>query len=159
MICFDTTPLIWGIQGVADPEHSAMIQRTRRYIRHLKRTQTRIIVPAPVATEYLQGFPAEEQDEQRKALEASFMIPAFDLRAAAEAARIEANKELITSVRQQGTVRRQALKIDAQILAVALVNNATAIVTSDPHFRKLAAGRILVHEVPDIAEQPDLYGN
>ena len=35
MICFDTAPVIWGVQGTAHPSQEAMVRRTKRYIRYL----------------------------------------------------------------------------------------------------------------------------
>jgi hypothetical protein len=35
MICFDTQPLIWGVQGYATPGQEGMIVRTKKYIESL----------------------------------------------------------------------------------------------------------------------------
>src|SRR5437868_6887482 len=80
MTCFDTTILIWGIQGAAKPEQRGMIARTRRFLERLQETGEQVIVPAPVLAEYLTWFEPAQQTPQRKVLETRFRIPAFERR-------------------------------------------------------------------------------
>jgi hypothetical protein len=49
------------------------------------------------------------------------------------------------------------VRIDILILAVAIVNGAEKIVTCDPHFRRLAQGRIEVIDVPEEVEPGTLF--
>ncbi len=157
MICFDTSPVIWGVQGVARPEQSEMIARTRRYIKHLKDQGERIVIPAPVVTEYLAGFPVEEQESQRRAIEDSFVVPAFDLQAAAVAAQLQSDSEALTSMGKMYQVDRRALRIDTQIVAIAITIGAEKIISHDAHMAALAGNQIGVEEVPVIHEQAELF--
>jgi predicted nucleic acid-binding protein len=157
MICFDTAPVIWGVQGAARPSQIEMIERTRRYIHHLDRTGQRVMIPAPVLVEYLLGFLGEEQDRQSGILEQSFLIPALDIPASRLAARLQSNTSLLQTIRTEHGVDRQGLRIEAMIIAIAVVNRAERIVTGDPHFRQLAQSHIEVVEVPVIPNQAELF--
>lgn len=154
MTCFDTTILIWGIQGAAGSEQRGMVARTRRFLEHLQQTGESVIVPAPVLAEYLTGFEPAKQRRQRKILETKFRIPAFDIDAAAIAAELGYDVKFLKQVRAEHNVQRQALKFDVQIIAIAILNGANRIVTNDRGaFQKLAANRIKIVEVPDVPRQ------
>jgi predicted nucleic acid-binding protein len=159
MICFDTAPVIWGVQGAARPSQVLMIERTKRYIVHLEKTGQRIMIPSPVLAEYLLGFEPDEQDRQSQILEQSFFIPALDIPAARLAARLQSQTELLKSIRKDHSIDRQSLRVDAMIIAIAVVNKAERIITGDPHMGKLTRGMMEVVEVPDIAHQPELFGD
>src|SRR4051794_39821509 len=98
MICFDTQILIWGIQGVRDPTKIQMVERTQRYIARLDKDKKPVMVPAPALTEYLAGFDPAEQERQMAVLERCFIIPSFDAPAAAMAARILAQRDLVRNI-------------------------------------------------------------
>jgi predicted nucleic acid-binding protein len=157
MICFDTGPVIWGVQGFATPGQEDMIDRTRKYIRHLDKKGQRVMIPALVLAEYLLGFELKEQDQQRQMIEQFFFVPSLDVPAAHLAARLLKNPQVVQSVRQGGQVGRQQLRIDALILATAIVNQAEKVISNDNHIHKLAQGLIPVEEVPDIPEQGELF--
>lgn len=151
MICFDTAVLIWGVQGAARKGQEEMIQRTRSYIEYLTRENVQIIVPSPVVTEYLSGFEDDEQrDQQQRLLERHFVIPSFDHRAAVLAAELglrgDDRKQIIAS-----GVDRQALKVDAQIVAIGITQGAERIISPDPHLERIARGRIQVQGVPKVS--------
>ena len=48
---------------------------------------------------------------------------------------------------------RSHIRIDAQIAAIAIAQNAEEIISHDPHMRTVAQNRIPVIELPDIPEQ------
>lgn len=158
MICFDTGPIIWGVQGKARPGQEDMVARTKRYLRYLRKQKEPIMVPTPVIAEYLIPFGPQEQEKQVRAFEEGFFVPSFDIRAALVAAQLEHNAKLITAIRRDSNIDRNMLRVDAQIVAIAIVNMAEKIITADPqHLKKLAQGKIAVTEVPDIHEQPELF--
>jgi predicted nucleic acid-binding protein len=157
MIVFDTAPVIWGIQGAARPEQRGMVGRTQRYLHYLARTDEQIVIPAPVIFEYLCGFDHAEQRRQRTALERAFRIPSFDGEAAAVPAELAHTRGLIGRVARQTGIDRQSLKVDFQIIAIAIVVGAELIVTHEvAAFQKMAQQRIKVIEVPDIPTQTEI---
>lgn len=154
MICFDTMILIWGVQGAARAGQEVMIDRTRRYIHSLAKTNERIMVPTPALAEYLQHFDDSERRRQLELLQRHFFIASFDLPAAYLAAGL-ARKA--TGTERPAAVSRQALKTDLQIIATAAVHGATRIVTDErQHFETLASGKVPVIDVPDVHEQQPL---
>jgi len=156
MICFDTSPIIWGVQGKAHPLQEHMVDRTKRYIKYLAENKEQIMIPAPALTEYLMHFEVGEQERQRQIIERNFIVPAFDVRAGVLAAELLGNTELVQKIIASGELDKIKVKTDAQIIATAIVNQADKIISHDPDFAKLAQGRISVEEVPIIHMQMDI---
>ena len=152
MICFDTAPLIWGIQGKANKEQEYLVSRTNSYIRHLSKEKTKIILPAPVIAEYLVGFSAEEQKIQEEILQKYFIIVSFDYKAARLASELERAKSP-RDIQAEFGIDRQNVKTDVQIVATAIVFGAHAIVSHDDHMKVIAGDRIKIIDVPSISEQ------
>ena len=86
MICLDTSPVIWGVQSTANKSQTELISRMGAYLRYLKETRIPIMVPSPVVFEYLVPFNKEEKPIQIELIERLFIVPSFDLAAAAIAA-------------------------------------------------------------------------
>lgn len=42
LICFDTTPMIWGVREDADPNDQHMILRTKKYIKKYQMMATQL---------------------------------------------------------------------------------------------------------------------
>lgn len=146
--------LIWGVQGSASSKQTEIVGRTKRYITSLADANERIIVPTPAVTEYLQFFDPRERRRQLQLLERHFIIVSYDLPAAYLAADLAYRAG---GPKATGEIPRQAVKTDIEILATAIVHGATSIITNNrSHFERLAAGRILVSEVPAIPEQQPL---
>lgn len=156
MICFDTGPLIWGIQGRASDGQEEMVQRTQRYIKYLSEKNAEIALPAPVVAEYLLGFEVVERTKQIQLINKVFRVPSFDMQAAVIAAELEGNKRVIGEIRESTGLGKNELRIDAQVVAIAIANQAEKIITNDGHFKDLAQGRIEVVEVPSIQMQMDI---
>lgn len=156
MICLDTNALIWGVQGLSSSDPPADAKRMAAYLRHLTKEGTRIMVPAPVAYEFLSGVERDEISANIEMLEKLFYLPAFDIPASAVAAQLNGNSKLVKEL-AQGGVDKQRLRIDAQIVAIAIVQNADMIISDDPHLKAMAQGRIRIEPVPDITEQTDLF--
>jgi predicted nucleic acid-binding protein len=150
MICFDTHVLIWGVQGKAKAGQEALVQRTRRFIHFLNQTDKQVMIPAPVVGEYLVGFSGNDLTTQKDLIQKHFFVPSLDVHAAAIQAEIEHDSYLI---KKANGIDRQRLRVDSQIIAIALVSRAEKIISHDPHMRELAGNRIKVEEVPAIIEQ------
>ena len=153
MICFDTTILIWGVQGQAKSGQEEMVGRTRRFIESLHEQNEQIMVPTPALAEYLQGVETDDRKKQLAILERSFITPAFDLPAAYLAAGLARKAAALP----KGETPKQTVKTDLQIIATAIHHGATKIITNEKaHFEKLADGRIAISEVPNLHKQEKL---
>ena len=153
MICFDTAPLIWGIQGKAKEGQEHLVEQTKRYIKHLSEKRKKVAIPAPVVAEYLQKFNEYERQKQIVVLQKYFRIPSFDAKAAILAAELEGNKEVISEIKKAGNITRDQIRIDAQVVSTAIVCGADKIISHDPHLKKISQGRIDIIEVPNIHSQ------
>ena len=158
MICLDTSPVIWGVQSTANKSQTELISRMGAYLRYLKETRIPIMVPSPVVFEYLVPFNKEEKPVQIELIERLFIVPSFDLAAAAIAAELTGNKALLKDLQDQGA-NRQKLRIDAQIVAIAIAQNAEKIISHDPHLKSIAQEKITVDEIPIIEEQGLLFSH
>lgn len=157
MICLDTMVLIWGLQKSAGPNSQHLIERTQRYLKYLDKENESIMIPSPVIAEYLQGFDSPGRAGQLANLQKLFFIPSFDLPSAALAAELT-DKAGMKNVRQNSSESRQALKVDVQIAAIAIVHGATHLVTHNiKDYEAIVGSRIRVIEVPNIPEQKGLF--
>jgi len=109
----------------------------------------------------MQSSPAEHQ-KIFDLLGEQFFVGDFDINAAKLAAEIWNTKKrdavLQDLLKNGGTSFRTKLKVDLQILAIAMSNHASTLYTNDGNFRKLAESYIVVNDMPEIAEQMDLMG-
>lgn len=147
MICFDTNPVIWGVQGVPDAAQPDLVPRTQAFLATLAAAGTRVLIPAPVLAEYLVGFSDADMQGQAVAVGKRFFVAPFDVRAALVAA--ELGRDALSRVRQAGhNVSKQQVKVDVQVVAIAIVHGCTEIVSHDPHLGTIANGKIVVRSVP-----------
>ena len=102
------------------------------------------------------GFDEAERKKQVQLINEVFRVPSFDVRAAVIAAELESNRNVIREIRESTDVARNQLRIDAQVVAIAIANLAEKIITNDKHFKNLAQGKIEVIEVPSVHTQMDL---
>jgi predicted nucleic acid-binding protein len=152
VICFDTTPLIWGVRGESTRGQEQEIEKTRAYIRYLRDAHKQIMIPSPVVSEYLIGASATELHEL-EVLKRGFQIPSFDLPSAILAAKLQRG-DTIKILQEDFDLDRECIKVDAQIIAIAIINHAVKIITNnDKHFKVLARGRIPISGVPDTERQ------
>jgi len=160
MICLDTAIVIWAIQGIEDPQRPDMPLRARRFIENLSEAGVRIMIPSPVVHEFLTGLPTEVKSETIEVLSKMFYIPSFDLSSAVLAAELDANRGEMKEIKSDYGLMRQQIKVDTQIIAIAIMHQATEIVTDDvDHFTRIAKGRIKVSGLPEIPLQGDLHLN
>lgn len=134
-----------------------MIERTKNYLKFLYEQKKRIMIPAPVVGEFLVKFNDTERNDLIQVIEKSFYVPSFDIRAAGLAAELTGNQSIISEIKETTDINKACLKVDAMIVAIAILHNAEMIVTNDPHLAKLAQGRIQVNQVPVIPDQPLLF--
>lgn len=161
MICFDTTPLIWGMQDTdPDPAMQMNIERTKAYLAFLAEQKEQIIIPTPVLAEYLVKIPAEDHVNHITQLRDLFLVYPFDERAASLAALLR-TQTTFRSVVDQISINhnmsfesaRQIVKVDAMIVAIAVTRGASKLITDDKGMRALACDLIEAIPVPHIDRQ------
>ncbi len=113
------------------------------------------MIPAPVVAEAMIRGEVDDLRTVRTIIESSFFIPAFDSPAAFLAAELERSRK-VDELRKKGQVPRNHIRIDTQIAAIAITQNADMIISHDPYMRTIAQDRIQVIEIPDIPEQENL---
>jgi predicted nucleic acid-binding protein len=156
-ICFDTTPLIWGVRGESDRGQEHQIENTKRYIKFLKDTSKQIIIPAPVLSEYLIGA-SDTEVHELEVLKRGFQIASLDVASAQLAAQLQRGDK-IRAIQEEFGLERQCIKADALIIAIAIVSRASRIIThNERHFKTLAGNRIIISGVPETPEQTEMPG-
>lgn len=147
VVALDCQVLVWGIRRQATPNRTEMIPRAEALIAGLEADRAArrafVVIPVPALGEFLIHEDESRHDAVTAELRRRFHLAPYDLPAASIAARIwqqaqacGAYPELIAD-----GVTRQIIKVDTQILAVALAQGATVLYTEDPGRRTLA-GRV-----------------
>ena len=152
MISIDTNVMIWGVKRVATPGQEPMIPLGVAVFEYCKREHLDIIVPTQVLEEFLVDYSDEERTRQLEIIQANYIVPPLDAAAAAIAAKLRHDKDLLDGIRQEFGITRQVIKADINILATSISAQATRVVAFDAHMRKLAQGMILVHTLPEFVE-------
>lgn len=156
IVCFDTGPLIWGVQGTARPGQEGMIPRARAFIEDLAQAKARLVIPAPVLTEYLVPFGMDDRLDQLRRLERRFRILPIDLQASMIAAEIGWRPG---DDGHSPPHCRECLRSDAFVVACAVAAGADLLVTHDASATRHAAGRIRVQGIPELTGQLDLLAH
>lgn len=160
MICLDTGPVIWAIQGQSDPERPHMPAKMKAYLRQLRNQDHRIMVPTVVLAEFLTGFSDDRKRlEMLRIMSEEFVIAPLDAQAAAKAAEIEFTRRPVISELQAEGHRKCSIKADVLVLSTAITRGAVAVVADDKHMEsisRLSGGLIDVLGVPETFEQGSL---
>lgn len=101
--------------------------------------------------EVLVGIPPDQHSDYLAAMEQEFVVGVFDLLAARLAAEIEYG-----AVKPKSRDDRIRLRLDAQILAIAIVQGASVVISHDQGMASLASGRIRVMELPSVQRQEEM---
>ncbi|MES2660208.1 MAG: hypothetical protein V4689_16410 [Verrucomicrobiota bacterium] len=153
---------IWGILKRPTLGQEDRIFPAEKFFKFLDDTDASILVPSPLLTELLmQSSPAEHQTIF-DLLGERFFVGDYDTNAAKLAADIWNTKKRDAAIQDLiktgGTSYRTKLKVDLQILAIAMSNHASMLYTNDGKFKKLAESYIVVNDMPEVSEQMDLMG-
>ncbi len=160
IVCLDTHILIWGIKNESSPGQEEMIPKAKRFIKWLDDNKNRVIVPSVVVGELLMRVPLELHRDVNKLLEKHFIIAPFDSLAASHFANIwqmKESEEVINQLKEQFDLKREAIKVDCQIVAIAVARCAQCIYSYDPGVKKFGEKVIDVYEIPPIAEQLNIF--
>ncbi|HHY38833.1 MAG TPA: type II toxin-antitoxin system VapC family toxin [Clostridia bacterium] len=158
IVCLDTHVLIWGIREEAESGQERMIQRTKAFLSELEREKHTVIIPAPVVMEFLLGVPLERHPDVLESLQKRFRVIPFDVVAASFASEIWLTqfkgRTIPDSWRLANPdITKAMLKVDIQLIGIALSRRAEVIYSNDTRMKKLAADRIKVEEVPVMTRQ------
>lgn len=149
IVCLDTSVLIWGVRGVSEPHDAHQVPKAQALIAKLDSEGANVIIPIPVAIEYISR--SAHPERELEALARGFELHALDIPAALAAAKIEGDREAFKQAQGLGAVARPCLKVDAQIIAIALTAGAEVIYTENlAEFRKLAKSQIKISPIPDL---------
>jgi DNA-binding NarL/FixJ family response regulator len=92
-------------------------------------------------------------DAQLSVLARGFLLAPFDVKAAAIAAKISRDRELLQSLKTQENRTRICIKADINIVASAIAAGATSLVTEDSGIHKIVErfGSIVAVRLPEVA--------
>lgn len=146
-VVFDTTflALLWrsDLPAPVDPETGEPVTRVKDRldfcVGELERTGSKIIVPTPALSELLAGLKEPGQivlDDLNSS--SVFEISPFGLRAAIEAAASVQVARSMGTLKGSSSSTWQKVKVDRQIVAIAIVERAERIYSEDSDVRNLA---------------------
>lgn len=145
MVLFDNNVLCLLLHPDADvpnePGTNAPVEQAQDRISYLveqlREAETRILIPAPVLSEFLTFAEPDYLVEINQSI--WFEVAPFDQRAAIEAAVVLRRAIKAGQGKKLGlTGKWQKIKVDRQIVAIAKVHGVTAIYTTDPDVITLA---------------------
>jgi hypothetical protein len=154
-IALDSQIIIWGVRGVATPGQEQMIYRAQRFLKYLAESRdVVVIVPAPVVAEILVRVPEAQHPPILEKINTTMQVPPFDIMAASVYAGLYAACRDPITVKPVPTAkpsptpppatpgRRDELKADLMILAVAVVRNVSVFYSQDEPMTKLCRERL-----------------
>ena len=144
IITFDTMVAIWCVRKRASVGQEFRLPVAQKLLQQIDADKERLILTAPVVSEYLCGFDDDAMAEELRVLRSRFFIHPFDVKAAAIAAKLTTNKELIKSIQQEFGISRQPVKADIAIIASAISGKASVLISDEPRVKKAAQGLIMV---------------
>ena len=159
LVCLDTPYFSWGLLLKATPGREDRIQQATEFFSLLDSMDSTIVVPTPIVTELLMGADPTERHKILTELENKFRVAEFDLLSAKFAADIWNTKKAsgaIDEITKSGASLRTKIKIDTQILAIAMATNVTVLYTEDENLSKLADGFMVTRKMP-VQLQGDLF--
>ncbi len=162
IVAFDATVLLYLLDEKAKPpkqaEADAPVDRCKERVEYLiaslNTSKAKIIVPTPVLAEVLVRAGKAAPDWLRLLSSSrQFRLAPFDERAAVEFSVTQADR-LASGIKSASTTWAQA-KFDAQIVAIAAVEQATVIYSDDAHIKKSAGARFEVIGIEDLPLPPE----
>lgn len=163
MIVLDTNALVFLYRPNHDQEQ--LHDRMAHLFDTAKNSSQVLGIPAPVLAEFLIGEPTAEGRQNFLNLfnrkNRVFKLLPFDLKSATVCAVVSGH--LSSNPNELGKTERQKIKIDRQILAIALSNQASQIISHDKQLLSAAAafGNIRAIDIQDLPlpepPQPQLF--
>lgn len=150
LICLDTNVLIWGLKKQASPAQPEMIPRARAYLEWIETNGRRAAIPAPSLAEALIKIGIGSREGLLREITKRIQICPFDSKAAFIYGGI--HDELVSKFK--GKSDRRSLKTDLMILAVAISNHASKLVTHDNALIGERIRGVEIMQIPQVPSQP-----
>lgn len=161
IVCIDSMICVWGIKKEANKDQLHMIPRAEAFLEWLDASNKTIMIPAPVIMEIL--IPVDDPQRVERiynVIEKNFIIGDLDALAGVKAGQIiNENKELWEEhYKKEGDEGlRNKIKVDSQILAIAITSKADVLYTFDKRLINLGSQYLRTEEMPDIPKQGKLF--
>jgi hypothetical protein len=158
MVVFDASILLFVLQENVKSSVPKAKERVKYLIETLSKAGEKIIIPTPALSECL-VYAGQAGPEYLNIIgkQACFRVASFDQRAAVEAA-IRTHEAQQRGQRTGGNpeAAKTKIKFDRQIVAIATVENATAVYSDDDHVISYAreAG-MKAYRLSDLPEPPE----
>ena len=152
VISIDTMVAAWAVKKRATPGQESRLVMAEKFKKKLDGEGHRLILTSHVVGELLVGFSIDAAAKELLVLRKNFFIQAYDTKAAAIAARLISNTELVKWVRKETGFSRQIIKVDIAVIASAIVGNAVQLITDEKSFKALAQGEIIVKTMEEFLD-------
>lgn len=155
-IALDANVVIDGLLSPKPNLPESTVGKARQLISNLQKEGCRLYVPIPVVTEILVPLPIEDYDLELQTLNINFRLLPYDLNAAKICATLIAQHKQKPDVKYYATqnqVSRERVKVDYQIIAIAMAGGADIIYSEDSAFRKFCEGYIDARPLPPMEGQ------
>ena len=160
LVAIDSMLFAWGIKQKAKPEDENLIIRTRNLFDTLDKDKYDIIIPAPVIAEGLSDVPIQEHTEILSRVWDNMQVYPFDALVAYKFSEMMYNYiqgkdfEWQREYSDNHKVRKQKMKFDFLLSAIAIANKAEAIYSEDQDVHTFARPYIEVRKLPNIIVNP-----
>lgn len=152
--CLDSNIIIWGIKKQATAGQEEMIPRAEQIFARADEYEDYLVIPAMVLAEVLASETPHIRGRYLEIISKSFIIAPFDIRAALKYAEILHDRfEEVKNIAIATNTPRQKMKVDHMIIAIAIVNNANCIYSTDSGLKAFASGLIDIRDVPPIRQE------
>jgi hypothetical protein len=145
----DTMLLIWYFDrrpAGANDKLDEYRYRTRVLFTMLEEAKAEILIPVVSIAELLVPMPDAERESFLAEAHRNFFCPAFDIKAAAIAARLASSHQTFSA--EDRYEKRTTLKADVQIIASAKAAGAVEFYTHDRKARNLASTIMVAKDLP-----------
>ena len=151
--CIDSSVIIWGIKKQASTGQEDMIARAENFFEKADKFNDEIIVPSIVLAEILAPEPVEARVRYLEIISKHFIVVDFESRAALKYAELMHGRfPDIKKLSEENNISRQKMKADHMIVAVAIVNNANCIYSTDSGLRTFGKEFIDIRELPPLKQ-------
>lgn len=156
LIAIDSMFFAWGVKQKANPGDEHFIKRTKNLFDTLDKEDYDIIIPAPVIAEGLSDVPLEEHAAILSRIASNMQVYPFDALVAYKFAEMMHNYignkdyEWQRDYAKDNNVRKQKMKFDFMISAIAVANKSEAIYSEDSDVHAFAKPYIEVRKLPNI---------
>jgi len=143
-VVFDAGAAVWSLDPATfgrTQKPGTPGQHLRDYYDELRSTNSRCILPSPALSEALAFFYSpNDHDTALRLYHEGFEIPAFDARAASVAAKLwkdHDGKAIVKLLKEKFKISGQCVKIDFQIMATAMIEHATEVLSTDGDIKEI----------------------